>query len=63
MRQLTRLGGGAESALGQVYRLGGREHCFRLEQDAVGAAVEMDRLVADEARRVRIVDEHLVAHS
>ena len=62
VRQLARLGGGAEGALGAVELLGGREHRVRLEQDAVGAAVEMDRLVADEARRVRVVDEHLVAH-
>ena len=62
VRQLARLGGGAESALGAVELLGGREHRVRLDQDAVGTAVEVDRLVADEARRVRVVDEHLVAH-
>ena len=58
MRQLARLGGGAESALGPVERRRGREHRVRLEQGAVGAAVEVERLVAREARRVGLVDVH-----
>ena len=58
MRQLARLGGGAEGALGPVERRRGREHRVRLEQGAVGAAVEVDRLVAREARRVGLVDVH-----